>query len=357
MAVYIPMIMVVTLLSYLAMHVRKNQRIILIVVSLIIPVMVAMFRYNNGADYLMYLRMMKLAEVGGSFTTSFTSLKSIEVGYWYLLKICGFLWPRKYYLTYGLIALIICGFCYAAIWQQSKNPMLSIFLFFAAGIYFDSFNGLRQYIAVAIVVFAYKYIETGELKKYLIAVAIAFLFHYSAVIVIPAYFIRDIKMDFKKVCAIAGGCLVGGTVLFNIVSFLLSFTRYKYFLTSVEYEIQVTSSSILYTTVISVVTFGYITIKKVKVSQQFQYMMNFQILPWCAALLSLSIPLAWRVQYYFMFFEILYIPAFLREVRSKRMRLLFAAIFIVMYVVAVSYGMTQNEWYDAIPYHFYFDYM
>lgn len=37
--------------------------------------------------------------------------------------------------------------------------------------------------------------------------------------------------------------------------------------------------------------------------------------------------------------------------------LLFAAIFIVMYVVAVSYGMTQNEWYDAIPYHFYFDYM
>ena len=51
------------------------------------------------------------------------------------------------------------------------------------------------------------------------------------------------------------------------------------------------------------------------------------------------------------------IPAFLREVRCKWMRLLFAAIFIVMYVVAVSYGMTQNEWYDAIPYHFYFDYM
>ena len=156
MVVYIPMIAATTLLIWLAKHVKRNQRIVVLIMAIAIPVTVATLRYNNGADYLMYLRMMKLAEQTGSSATAFTKIKSIESGYWLLLKLCGEIWPGQYFMTYGVIAIIICGFCHIAIWQQSPNPALSVYLFFVSGIYFDSFNGLRQYIAVAITVFAYK---------------------------------------------------------------------------------------------------------------------------------------------------------------------------------------------------------
>lgn len=97
--------------------------------------------YKNLVDFFeqvkMDLRMMKLAEQTGSSATAFTKIKSIESGYWLLLKLCGKIWPGQYFMTYGVIAIIICGFCYIAIWQQSPNPALSVYLFFVTGIYFD----------------------------------------------------------------------------------------------------------------------------------------------------------------------------------------------------------------------------
>lgn len=151
--------------------------------------------------------------------------------------------------------------------------------------------------------------------------------------------------------------MAGGTIIFNLVSTLLSFTRYKYFLTSVEYEAQATTSTILFTTVVSLISYGYIAYKKKNVSERFQQMMSFQILPWCTAVLSITIPLAWRVQYYFMFFEVIYIPAFLLNVENKKTRLVFATVFVTMYTAITIWGMTQNDWYMALPYNYYFNYM
>ena len=77
MVVYIPMIAATTLLIWLAKHVKRNQRIVVLIMAIAIPVTVATLRYNNGADYLMYLRMMKLAEQTGSSATAFIMRGSI----------------------------------------------------------------------------------------------------------------------------------------------------------------------------------------------------------------------------------------------------------------------------------------
>lgn len=357
MAIYIPMTILSVFFMWMACHVKRRQKKICLSISLVIPVLVAMFRYNNGADYLMYLRMMKLAEQSGSSVATFSSLKDIELGFWSLLKLCGFLWNGKYFLTYGLITLIICGFIYAAIWQNSLNPILSVYLLFATGLYFDGYNALRQYIAVAIIVYAYKYMLKGEFKKYLIAVVIAFVFHYSAVIAIPFYFIRYFNVDLKRACILALGCIVGGEIFYSLVSFILNFTRYKYFLTSVEWEVQTQTSAILFTSVISIVSYVYIAWSRKMVSEPFKMMMNIQILPLCVALLSMTIPITWRVLYYVLPFEIFYIPAFLQEVKSKKARMVLLGIFIVMYTVITMWGMTQNNWYNAVPYNYYFNFM
>lgn len=93
---------------------------------------------------------------------------------------------------------------------------------------------------------------------------------------------------------------------------------------------------------ISLISYGYIAWKKINVSDTFQRMMSFQVLLWCVALLSISVPLIWRVLYYFLPFEIIYIPAFLNEVRKQKIRWVFATIFIVMYTVVTYWGMSQE---------------
>lgn len=83
-------------------------------------------------------------------------------------------------------------------------------------------------------------------------------------------------------------------------------------------------------------------LEKRPVSESFQVMMNIQLLPWCIALLSIAIPITWRVLYYVLPFEIFYIPAFLKEVKSKNARIIFTILFVLLYTVITIWGMTQK---------------
>lgn len=357
MSIYLPMIVCAVLFAWIGQHSCGKQRNIVMIISTLFPIVWAAVRYDNGSDYLMYLKMMKIYGQIGSTIDSFVSVKTTEIGFYLLLKLCGLLFDNAYFIIFGFIAGVICGFFFTGIYQQTFNWALAVFLFFSTGVYFDSYNGLRQYIAVAIVFYALKYIWSGNFKRYCFIVLIAMLFHYTAVIMIPMYFVRFLKINFKKACIVAGSCIIGGKVLYSIVSYLLGYTRYKYFLTSVEYTIMVTEAAILFTTVISIVTIGYAGMKRMKISPKLQMLINMQLFVWCSALLSLSIPLAWRVQYYFLPFEIIYIPCFLKEIPDKKRKATIGTVLVVMYTVITFYGMVNNDWYDCIPYKFYFDYM
>lgn len=357
MLIYIPMIFLSLFFTWLARHVKYKQRRLVYICAFIIPVIVAALRYNNGRDYLMYLGMMEAYEVHGSTVNSFESVKTVEVGFFLLLKLCGILWGNKYFLSFGLIALIICGFTYAGIWKQSSNVILSVYLFFAIGIYFDSFNGLRQFLALSIIFYATKYVYSGQFKNYCIMVMVAILFHYSAVIMIPVYFIRKANVGLKKACTVAIICLIGSKLIFELVTYMLQFTRYRYFLTSIEYKAIPTAASILYTTIVSIITYGYIQIGKQKISTKLQIMLNYQILVWCSTLISLTVPLASRLQEYFLIFEIVYIPCFLSEIESQKIRLYMGMTFVLIYTTINLYGIINNGWYTCLPYNFYFNYI
>ena len=62
-------------------------------------------------------------------------------------------------------------------------------MLYCSSYFIQSFNLVRLYIALSLVVYSYYYIETRELKKYTIFVLLAASFHYSAIIVWPLYFL------------------------------------------------------------------------------------------------------------------------------------------------------------------------
>ncbi|WP_240418159.1 EpsG family protein [Paenibacillus periandrae] len=94
--------------------------------------------------------------------------------------------PQVMVFTAALITnvLIVC-----VLYKYSRLFELSIYVYITSGLYIVSMNGIRQFLAGAIIFAATKYIFEGSWKKYFLVVLFASTFHLSALILIPIYFV------------------------------------------------------------------------------------------------------------------------------------------------------------------------
>ena len=349
MIVYIPMVVFTCLMSYAALHTKKMPRKTCLIISNIIPIAVASLRYNNGTDYIMYARVFNNIR---NNTYSIT-VKSMEIGFYALVRLCTYL-TSSYWFLFFLVSLIIVFFYFKGIWQESNNIVLSVLLFFLCGTFFDSFNGLRQYIAAAICFYALKYVFDGDIKKYFICVIIATLFHYSAIVLLLLYFIRKIVINIPKAVVLIVSVVLGGNIIFQLVLKIIGYTRYRYFLNSIEFKVIPTEASILYISIISIIFCIIILFNKTMTERQ-RIMFNLQVVTEIVVLLSLFIPLISRVEYYFLPIEILIIPEMIKMIKNCQIRRIICFFICLMFFMIVWWhGIINNGWYDALPYNFYF---
>lgn len=75
------------------------------------------------------------------------------------------------------------------LYHYSRLLELSLYVYITIGYFLVSMNGIRQYLAAAIVFAATKFIIDGHFKKYLLVVLLAATIHQTALILIPIYFI------------------------------------------------------------------------------------------------------------------------------------------------------------------------
>ncbi len=179
-----------------------------------------------------------------AYMISFTNLPDSFIGlYNYIISIRK---DRSFYLFSALIKILITkdpriylflialfqGFSLVKFFQNySSSYIVSVFLFVASADYVMWMcNGIRQFVAVAIILFAAPYIIK---KKYICAIAIILLastFHLSTIITIPFIFIvQGLVWNKKTVLFILIGIFI---VLFvdQFISFL------DYFLDGTQYE-------------------------------------------------------------------------------------------------------------------------
>lgn len=82
--------------------------------------------------------------------------------------------------------------------KYSNNYGLSFLMFLSLGYYFFMLCGLRQAIALALVLFAYDAGKKHRFRSFCILVFLAYLFHQSAIVFLPFYFIIAKKKIEKK---------------------------------------------------------------------------------------------------------------------------------------------------------------
>lgn len=362
MTVYIIMIFLTISLARIQHRVkRKIEKKFIFALTILLPTLVAAFRYDDsGTDYIMYSNIFKKIGLGGngitvSFVTGKTfTKKTLEVGFFWLVKICQMVTTESWF-TFGVIALIMYFFVFKTCLRHSTDYLISILLFFITAIYFDSFNGLRQYLAMAVFFYGFRYIESENLKKYLLVCLVACLFHKSIIFVIPIYFLQYLKFDLKKAVSIIAISVIGGAAIYKIVLWGLLYTPYAYFLTSVELKEAVASTNqiILFgvNTILSFISLKFLHKNGSDIDDSVNnFFYNTQTIGTVVTLLTMFVPLAARLQGYFMLYEILFIPYYLRAISEKKTRTFIGLWILLMYLVINIWGICFKGWYGCYPY-------
>lgn len=186
------------------------------------------------ASILFLISAFRSVEVGGDLInyipffhkTAYMGIKEIlnsnyELGYIIFNKIINFIYNNDQFFIF-MSSLVVIFFIAKYISRYSLLPWLSYYLFVSLMFFGSSFNLVRQSMAMAIVLNSIKYIEERNLKKFILNIFIASLFHRTAMIFIILYFTSKYKINIKYFFVMILSAI--GIILFGdkIISILMN---------------------------------------------------------------------------------------------------------------------------------------
>ncbi|MDV3429594.1 MAG: EpsG family protein [Bacillota bacterium] len=187
-------ICVFTISALLISRSTKEHSSLYALLGISILIIVSGLRYGVGTDFFTYMKEFdRIKLISWQDVLSVKNLFN-EFGFKLLMKSTSGYRDIKVFL--GLITALTLVPLYIALKNQYSEINIGLAFYFFLFIYFpSSFNILRQYIAVAVTFYALKFVFDKNLYKYIICVFIAFLFHKSAFIALPIYFLWDKKSN------------------------------------------------------------------------------------------------------------------------------------------------------------------
>lgn len=125
--------------------------------------------------------------------------KEFNIALPYLMKLISE-WSGGNYQTFIIVISVFIMFSFARfVMKYSVSPVQSICYFLGLNIYVFMFSAEKQAIAMSILLFAFDAIMDKKLLRFLLLVGAAALFHYPALIFLPAYWLAKVRTDQRYV--------------------------------------------------------------------------------------------------------------------------------------------------------------
>lgn len=200
-------------------------------------------KYRNLYYFLIALMLIFFSAFRGDFSTDYTGYESIFVRFQHMSfnDILRRSWSKNPENGYLIFQNIIRLFSDNVIWifiistviivccniHEIKKyyafGVLPLLLFVELGNYYISFNLVRQVMAASIVVAGSRFLYERKFWKYLVVVLLASSIHLTAIMMIPAYFILNLKMNKSGVIMLVGGTTLLYAFLPRIISLVMNY--------------------------------------------------------------------------------------------------------------------------------------
>ena len=192
---------------------------------------IATFRYGIGFDYYSYIRIFE--QIRGTQNLAALLALRYEPGFALLTGAMTFFIAdtnitANAAVMYGVYQVFILLPAMWFIYRYSKeNAWLATWLYATLTFFYTSMNFTRQALACSVSLLGYKYLRERKLIPYMLIVLLAASFHVTALIMVPIYFICQIRLT-KKLAIFYG---VSVAVLFLSSNFILDFVTQFVFAT------------------------------------------------------------------------------------------------------------------------------
>lgn len=210
---------VVLALACLLMKVYEGNgsKILLVFVGAILAALVGFRDETVGVDTMAYCRVFGEMAMYRSWEEVLSSF-STEPGW----NFCNWLLSRFSYHYYVILCFvgIISAYCALRVIRElSAAPLLSLFIYITLGYYLFGFAASRQAVAMAIYMLALPYLLKGDIKRYMVVVIIASLFHKTVLLGVPMWFLFRMPYNKKTITLVAIGGIVAGIAIPQIMAF------------------------------------------------------------------------------------------------------------------------------------------
>lgn len=130
----------------------------------------------------------------------------VEIGFELLCRFL-LLFTEDVSLLFLVCSVFTAAVVVAAIRRSSSNYFISVFLYLALGYFFYSMNTIRHYMALAIFLFAYRWLREKKPLPYFAAILLAACFHKIALAALLLYFLLNIRWKAYWYAIFGGGLL------------------------------------------------------------------------------------------------------------------------------------------------------
>jgi transmembrane protein EpsG len=311
---------------------QKDKNIKLLITIGLQLFFISAFRAKDvGIDLQRYIpRYNLIASTEWKDIFSLRHVVDFEYGYILYNKVISTLFKNEQALLIVTSAIVTFSFSYF-IWKYSKIPWLSFYLFITLGFWGSSFNILRQYIAMSILMFSIKYIKNRNLLKFLACLCLAISFHTTSIFYIILYPLYNIKINKIHITLLSFIAIVNMFATEYIIKLIVGQTSYSKYFQDIGSGLGHGSGegnlAILVLVIICVLFFRKLVEDS---NSNINLWLNMLIVAAFLNILALDLGIFERVMKYFMIAIIIAIPNTIYSLKQLEMRLIGKTLVIVL---------------------------
>jgi len=219
MFIYIAFILLIFILPKLGeIKIISGVRIYGFTAAFIFIFIFCALRFDVGYDYSMYYELIE-----GNIKYYTAQINRIEYIPRQLILFSQFIGFYQFFFIVS--SFIIIYFYYMAIKKNSLDRWISTLIFVCFPLFFSlSLSLVRQFMAVAILFYCFKFIKQRKFWKYLVAVVFCFFIHKSSILALPIYFFYGNFINKKIIVFI----YILGFFSSEILAFFIKLTSERY---------------------------------------------------------------------------------------------------------------------------------
>lgn len=279
----------------------RRRKIYLICTCVIFYILLAFRDITVGVDTRAYCK-------------SFEKIRELKFGereYGYTLLTYFISLVSHHHRVFLMVTSLFFPICFYHYLKEEKGTCFSVFLsliiVMAIEVFVFAFAGIRQTIALSLIMLSYKYLLKGKVVQCSLLILLASTFHLSALIFLIAYPFRKMKLSLWHILIFAAVFIIGNFAPQTVIDFIgETFFGDSYGQYGTQYESSISYTMLLLQSGLLMISVFYY--KAIKKDSENVVLFNTAFLMLCFQVLTPIIAEFFRVAYYFSIALCLLIP-------------------------------------------------